>query len=400
MSSIPIVVIAYNRPHALKRVLHSLSTASYPEGVNVELIVSIDYSDNTDCSEVANSFKWEFGKYRIIQHDQNLGLKKHVLSCGDMSEGKDGIIVLEDDCFVSQDFYSYVVQTYEFYKAEKRICGISLYSYSINEFVEMPFIPLKGNSDVYFMQVPSSLGQFWSRESWLNFKLYLSETSETISSTTHMPQRVTNWSRQSWKKYYYDYMVTKDLLFVYPYVSRSTNFGDLGSHIKFPTQLYNVQLSCGDNVLKLTTLESNSIIYDAFYEIMPEGISALSKGLKVNFVVDTYCLKDDMLMDKEFVLTTYKTNQYREKYDTTLQPLICNYIHGLEGDGLYLVPTSVYLTFKERYCDRTIIKKHNFLSYQEGFYNGKHFVYDSKTYHVGNVIRKLIASVNPFTRKN
>ena len=39
-----LVVIAYNRPHSLRRLLHSLLQAHYPAG-NVRLVISLDQAD-------------------------------------------------------------------------------------------------------------------------------------------------------------------------------------------------------------------------------------------------------------------------------------------------------------------------------------------------------------------
>ena len=44
MANIPIVVVAYDRLHSLKRITDSLLQAEYPQGA--ELIISIDRGDN------------------------------------------------------------------------------------------------------------------------------------------------------------------------------------------------------------------------------------------------------------------------------------------------------------------------------------------------------------------
>ena len=103
MANIPIVVVAYDRLHSLKRITDSLLQAEYPQGA--ELIISIDRGDNRQVLEYADSLSWPFGEKRVIYRPENLGLKRHILCCGDLTQDYDGIILLEDDLVVSPDFY-------------------------------------------------------------------------------------------------------------------------------------------------------------------------------------------------------------------------------------------------------------------------------------------------------
>ena len=105
---IPIVVVAYNRPNSLKRILNSVGDAYYPNNKEIELIISIDYSGENHCLNEANNFIRKYGKKTIINHSHNRGLRNHIIQCGDISLVNDGVIILEDDCFVSKDFYNYV----------------------------------------------------------------------------------------------------------------------------------------------------------------------------------------------------------------------------------------------------------------------------------------------------
>ncbi|MEL6484270.1 MAG: hypothetical protein AAFP96_05420, partial [Bacteroidota bacterium] len=90
-----IVVVAFNRPKSLKRVLKSVQTAFYPSEIEIPLIISIDYSPtNKEVLEIAHDFTWKNGAKQVIQHRENLGLKEHILSCGDLSEKYGGVIVL------------------------------------------------------------------------------------------------------------------------------------------------------------------------------------------------------------------------------------------------------------------------------------------------------------------
>ena len=113
MADIPIVVVAYNRIESLKRILGSLLQAEHPDQ-GTELIISIDRGDNADVLDYANAFSWPFGEKQVIYQEENLGLKRHILKCGGLTRAHDGIILLEDDLYVSPDFYRYALECYDF----------------------------------------------------------------------------------------------------------------------------------------------------------------------------------------------------------------------------------------------------------------------------------------------
>ena len=102
-----IVIIAYNRLDALKRLLVSVEAAVYPEGEPVPLVISIDRSDSDAVVKTAEDFGYTHGEKIIIARKERLGLREHVLTCGDLTEKYGSIIVLEDDLFVSPMFYDY-----------------------------------------------------------------------------------------------------------------------------------------------------------------------------------------------------------------------------------------------------------------------------------------------------
>jgi GT2 family glycosyltransferase len=227
-TSVPIIVIGYNRPKAIERLLNSLLKASYP-GI-VDLIISIDGGKGDwekggqgdgetrrrgdkktgrggeEVREVAVNFKWPFGTKKLIFHETNMGLRKHVLSCGDLSKDYDGVIVLEDDLYVSPVFYQYTLQAFDYYKDDLKIAGISLYSHAYNETAQFPFRPLTDDSDVFFLQYAASLGQFWSRENWSAFREWYDALEpgdeSTGHSTGHLPTNIRLWPETSWKLYH------------------------------------------------------------------------------------------------------------------------------------------------------------------------------------------------------
>ena len=165
-----IVVVGYQRAKSLNRILHSISNAVF-EDMNIPLIISIDYSDcNNDVIDIANSFKWKYGQKTVRTFDANQGLRNHIIQCGDISIIYGGVIILEDDLFVSPYFYKYAIEAMNYYKDDERIAGIALYSYQVNNFAQREFIPLKSEYDIFFSKMAVTWGQCWTKNQWTNFK--------------------------------------------------------------------------------------------------------------------------------------------------------------------------------------------------------------------------------------
>lgn len=264
-----IVVIAYNRPDSLKRVLDSLKKASYPEGVNPTLVISLDKCDTDDTVKVAREFEWTFGEKRVVEHPERLGLKKHVLSCGEFAKEYGSIIVLEDDLYVSPAFYEYSCKALDFTKDDDRIGGVSLYNHLFNVHVREAFCAIDDGYDNWYFQLASSWGQAYTENQWNSFMNWYSQNeSLDMKANPFIPENVSGWSDKSWLKYYIAYLIETDKYFFYPRVSFTTNFGDVGSHMDKPDTDLQVPLFGGRGPLycKFSTLDNSQAVYDAFFE--------------------------------------------------------------------------------------------------------------------------------------
>ena len=102
MNSITIVVVTYNRANSLDRLLNSLNNVNYLDD-KVNLYISID-KENTDkhkeVVKIAQEFKWKYGEKILNIEETNLGLKEHILKCGNLTNIYENVIVLEDDIVV------------------------------------------------------------------------------------------------------------------------------------------------------------------------------------------------------------------------------------------------------------------------------------------------------------
>lgn len=396
--SLPIIAVAYNRPASLKRLLSSITAAYYPKDIKVPLIISIDYSGSDDCLKVAEETEWTHGPKEIIAHQKNLGLREHILSCGDIALKNDGVIILEDDCFVSKDFYNYALQTFEFYKDEPKVAGISLYSYEYNENAGMPFQPLHDGYDVYFMQVPSSWGQIWTKQHWVNFRAFYDQSPKLNPEIHFLPENVFTWPESSWKKYFYLYIVLNDLYFVYPQVSHSTNFGDVGTHFTNTTQVFQVRLNNGKNVnYQMPYFRISTNKYDAYFELLTESLRRLNPELPDSLTVDTYGTKQSSHIKTKFILGFQTTQNAISSFGLTMRPIIINVIHNNKGSGLSIIPTGADLPITDE--NMNILKNQAPVIYMLAYNAGLQEVIGSRTYRLGMILKSLLAPLALFKQK-
>lgn len=269
-SNIAVVVVGYNRPDSLLRLLSSVANANYGSNVTIPLVISIDYSGSNDCKHIADAFDWKYGDKTIIHHPQNLGLKKHILSCGDLTVDYDAVIVLEDDLIVSSFFYDYAQQAFAYYQADDRIAGIALYHNMFNEVAYCPFEAIHDGYDNYFMQVPCSWGQLWTKRQWTGFVNYVAALNDA-HVFDYLPATVQEWpTASSWKKLFYSYMLQTGKYFVYPRIGLSTNFGDAGQHLTSSETAFQTALLLAKKAFQFSTIDESLSLYDGFFE--PAGI--------------------------------------------------------------------------------------------------------------------------------
>lgn len=351
-----ICIISYNRPDSLRRVLSSVENGFYDDDT-VDLIISIDYSGSKSVENVASDFKWEHGKKRIITHHKNLGLRKHVLKCGQFTQEYDGVIVLEDDIYVAQSFYYFAKACVSAYADDMTIAGISLYSFGINYHDFLPFTPLSTNSDVYMMQNAQSWGQVWMPKQWNAFMDWYSVNDEDFPEMPHLPKSICSW-KKSWLKYHTRFCIECNKYFVYPYISLSTCFSDEGEHTSNTSTLIQVPLLYG---VKKEFKLNPSVIYDSFFENL-----SFSEFLKINpddLCVDIYGEKQNR-ENKRFWLTR-QVCDYKiiSQFGLNLKPIELNILQNVRGSDIFLYDTSVCtpnpcvaISFRfERYLLNTVI---------------------------------------------
>jgi len=348
--NITIVICAYNRPLSLKRLLGFIDKSNYNSD-SIDLYISIDGGggQNAEVINIAESFTFRFGKKHIIKQDVNIGLKKHILSCGDLVEKYDGIILLEEDIVLSPDYYGYTLQAVTYYENDNNISGIALYKNNLNESSwGIPFFPAIDRKDVFFMQVPCSWGQAWTKKQWQKFRSFYNENEDFNFDTIDLPLNVKYWpSKSSWKKYFFAYMVINNLYFVYPTIAFSSNWGDVGQHFEKAEDGLQVPLSMNKNNINYNFVAfiDSANRYDAYMEIEPDCLRALGFTPNKSFIVDMYGAKEFSKYKVEYALSlkSLKNNISDSiSFSANMLPLVNNIIYNIQGDVFNFAPVSLF----------------------------------------------------------
>lgn len=332
-----IIVIAYNRDKSLQRVLKSLENANYPQE-KVSLHISIDASNNPKVKEIADSFEWNFGEKIVDIKNENLGLVKHVMACGELTEKYESIIVLEDDLVVAPGFYQYAINANRFYATDDRIAGVSLFTYPVEENNFYPFQPIQEDSDVHFIQVASSWGQSWTKNQWSGFKAWLIENP--AGKEALLPDYIAEWGSNSWKKLFINYLIDTDRYFVFPNTAYSTNFEDKGTHCT-QTGYFQVPMNLAVSKPRFKSLKESNAVYDVYFELTSSALKRLIPGLsKFDIEVDLYGTKPIEKIEKEYVLTIRNGIKAQRSFGATMQPIIQNVFFENEGNDISLIKKS------------------------------------------------------------
>ncbi len=337
-----IVIPTYNRPQCLQRLLKGIGDAYYPNQ-SIPLLISIDPSNNPDVLNVAQSFQWTYGQKTIITHPTHLGLKKHILYCGNLTEQYDNIILLEDDLMVSPYFYDYALQALNQYQRDEQIAGISLYHYQIAENGYYPFMPIDDGSDVYFLQIASSWGQAWTKNQWNGFTDWLAMNPSADWQAAQYPVYLKEWSEHSWKKHFIRFLIETGKYFVFPRLSLTTNTGEPGTNA-LTQGLFQVPLQLEEKAYRFKNIKESNAIYDAFFEMLPQSLTRLAPQLQgYEYTVDLYATKTHEQITTPYILTTKPVSKAILTYGQSMQPNVMNVVYEQEGKTIKLAEKQAIL---------------------------------------------------------
>ena len=333
---IAIVVVGYNRLREIKRLLGSLQDAIY-ETNEVPLVISIDASGKTELYDYVRSFEWKHGNKYVNIQEERLGLKEHIFQCGDLTEYFKGVIILEDDLFVSPYFYKYAQESLDYYKDDEQIAGISLYSPTTNALAQLPFVPIQDGNSVYAYQDVASWGELFNSRMWRGFRRWLNEWNQDFVSVD-MPEVIKTWTK-AWSKFFFSYMIETNHFFLFPHISLTTNFNDSqGEHGEGGNPWTQYSLLMGTTnycfapsreLVKYDVYCHNYKIYD-WIGLKPDELE-----------IDLYGTK--RVSDKKHYLLSVSILPYKllKSYALSMRPMEMNIKYQLEGKGIYLYDTTI-----------------------------------------------------------
>lgn len=331
-NKIAIVAVGYNRLSSMRRLFDSLLNAQY-DHYDIPLVISIDCSGDEELYDYVKSFDWPYGEKYVNIQDTRLGLKAHILQCGDLTIYFRGIILLEDDIFVSEFFYQYVEKAVEFYYSEERIGGISLYQNEMGG--QFPVIYMNDGSSTYLKQGAASWGECWTDKQWNLFKEWYANITEERIQELDIQENIKKWAK-AWSKYYKAYLVDTHRYFVFPQISHTTCFGDAGENSSEPSNLGQANLLCGvphyyfkpfDEMIRYDTYGTNEDIYK-WLEMTPDQLCVDFRCEKINIRKCRYILTPAVLPLKKV-----------RSFGLMMRPIELNIKYDIKGEGIFLYDT-------------------------------------------------------------
>lgn len=332
---IALVVVGYNRPDSIRRILKSLAEAQY-DYENIQLVVSIDHSGNEEVVQAAEDFVWKYGPKRVWYRPGRLGLRKHIISCGDLTEEYGAVMILEDDLLVSPDFYNYAMQALEKYGEHPKIAGIGLNSRK--ELLESPypFYPLHRGDDVYFQQFATSWGQVWNRRMWSDFKVWY-EAHQELPQNPEVPLTILRYPETSWAKFYQSYVVAEQKFYVFSYESLTTNFGDAGEHFNHSSSAFQSVLFYGKKEYRMPEFE-DGVKYDIYGE--PLGMGQYLGIPEEELTCDFWGRKQEASYRKYLLTCCRRPFKAVRQFSMCMKPMELNVMKEIPGKELTLYDTT------------------------------------------------------------
>ena len=245
---IPVAFFAFNRPYHTLETLKSL--AKNKEAINTDLYAFIDGHRKTseillidNVEKIIKSFESKFRSLTIEKSDINLtGGMNQKRGISKVLSIYEGVISLEDDIYVSNNFLSYMKKALITYKYQKEVWHINAFNYPAK---------INGDFDCFFMRLMLCWGWATWKDRWEQFidnplscdPFYLKDifNKQMIDDFDLNLRRSNFWSQvennakgklnNTWDIVWYSSMFLKKGLCLTPKISLTRNFGHDGSGI-------------------------------------------------------------------------------------------------------------------------------------------------------------------------
>ena len=315
-----IVVLAYDRPDALERLLNSLDQAFFPENTEVPLVISLDYSTSPSARravDLARAREWRFGPKTVIERNEHLGVVGHFRAAGELTREYAAAIMLEDDLTVAPPFYEYASQVLAAYDSDERVAGHCFYGLRFNGSTQEPFIPLEDGSDVFFLGVPYTQGLCFSARQWRNFEVWLE--NHQVGPNRDLHPAFLSFAPEEWFPDLATYIAETGRFFSFPKVSLSVGWGDAGAHFAESTAWFQAPIQLGRRHFQFPLLDDAGSVYDGFFELLPGRLDSAALD-RLEFDVDLNATKHPGNLRFDWVLTTRPVSKARMSFGLTMYP--------------------------------------------------------------------------------
>lgn len=334
-----IVVVGYNRPDVLKRLLNFIENANYKFD-DISLIISLDKAPNElEVLKVAEEFVWSHGNKTIRRFQERQGLRKHILQCGDLTEKYEAVIILEDDLIVSPNFYEYTVAALHYYANEECVTGIALYSHEWNGYARKNFVPIADQFDTYLGQYSITWGQCWTKKWWELFKIWYKKHENKLKNNSKIPSNINHWSDKSWGKYFVNYIVEMNKFYVIPRISYSTNCSEAGEHVKVADNVHQVRFMTGNVDLYRFAPVDKAQKYDIFFENLKLEKTFSEELRREGIIVDLAGFGRKLNGSRYLITPLELPYKILKSYGLQLRPYEMNIMYDIPGNNIFLYDT-------------------------------------------------------------
>lgn len=263
-----VVVVGFNRPHSLARLVRSLASAEYAEGASISVRFALDFAANASVDaaidDVVHSLAWPHGAVSIRRRRQHAGLRDNILGAWQPRAHAAPALFLEDDLEVSSLWWRWVQACLGRYASPPppELIGISLFT---PDDMNEPFVNAyphgqpacqwqasharaRGGASAVLFGQPCSWGAVYFAAPWRRFL----RVAKALTALPALPSvscpagmgfaegcshvAVNRWGRSSWKRLLVLHMLSEGLVMLYPNLpqrtSFSTNHVEQGVHVR------------------------------------------------------------------------------------------------------------------------------------------------------------------------
>ena len=331
MNPLAIVLLGYNRINCYIEILNSLNNLESSRN-DITLVLSFEYNSSKDIIDYAYNFEWKFGKKIIVEHQTQLGLRKHFIWAGDQTEKYTNVIFLEDDLFVSPQLIDLADSFISTYKNDDKVAGCSFYAPLICEFNRTRFYPIDDGNDAFFLQHPY-WGNLWMKKKWSMFKDWFAKYKRNNSI---LPTYVQRWGLSSFKVVYIQYLIETSRYIVYPRISLVNNMGRAGVHNKKDSLFFQVPILMGHKDFQLKSFDESLAVYDSSFEIDVNILKKTNPLLsKYDFCVNLQNNYEHY--NKEYILTHGNDTEAILSFSNRCKPYESAIIQNIQGNGIELI---------------------------------------------------------------